>query len=57
MAHKFLEDDPFSADAYSKIGGVKRTLFDAMELEFLKRMDFNLFIDEATINEFSSLYL
>ena len=50
---KFHEDDYYSLNYYSKLGGIPKKEIINLEYEFLKLMDFNLFIKEELYEKYN----
>lgn len=46
VAIKYNEDDFFSNEFYSKVGGVSKKEIDNLEYEFLTLIDFNLYVSD-----------
>lgn len=49
---KFNEDNYYSTNFYSKLGGVSKKEIIILEYEFLNLIDFKLFIDEKLFNKY-----
>ena len=52
IAIKYNEDNYYSMQIYSKIGGVTIAELNNLEFEFLKLIKFNLFIPEILYNKY-----
>ena len=50
---KFNEDNFYSNKIYAKICGINKEEINKLEIEFLKLIDFNLFVDEEIFFEYS----
>ena len=50
---KFHEDDYFSLDYFSKLGGIPKKEIINLEYEFLKLIDFNLFIKDDLYEKYN----
>jgi hypothetical protein len=46
VAIKYNEDDFYSNTYYSKIGGITLQEMNSLEVEFVKLMDFRLFVND-----------
>ena len=54
VAIKYNEDDFFSNEFYSKVGGVSKKEINKIEYEFLSLIDFSLFVDEEIYNKYNN---
>jgi hypothetical protein len=52
LAIKYNEDIYYSNKFYAKVGGVSNEVLNNIEIEFLKLIDFSLFIDEEIFHEY-----
>lgn len=46
IAIKWHDDEYYKNEYYAKIGGINAKEMNALESEFLKLMDFRLFVDQ-----------
>ena len=44
VAVKFLDDDYYNNEAFAKIGGVSKEEINALELEFLDFLDYDIWV-------------
>lgn len=56
LAVKYNEDDYYSNNYYSKVGGVSITELNALELEFVKLIKYSLFIKREVFDKYK-IYL
>ena len=42
LAAKFLDDHYYNNAYYAKIGGIQKSEINLLEIEFVRRIDFNL---------------
>ena len=54
VAIKYNEDDFFSNEFYSKVGGISKKEINKIEYEFLSLIDFSLFVDEEIYNKYNN---
>lgn len=45
LASKYIDDDVFNNEVFSKLGGVSLHSMNVMEIEYLNRLGFDLYID------------
>ena len=54
LAIKYNEDDIYDNNLYSRVGGISAQEFCKLELEFVKGLDYNLFVDEDFFDKYDS---
>ncbi|CCK68638.1 Pcl5p KNAG_0B01960 [Huiozyma naganishii CBS 8797] len=54
LAHKFLTDNTFSAETWSKISGLPKKTLSDMERWVLKKLDYNLFVEAETMTKWNT---
>jgi len=52
-AAKFYEDEPKTNEFYARVGGIPLDEMNALELEYLKLLDFHLLIEWRTYEQYS----
>ena len=53
IASKYSEDHYFSNKHYSKVGGISQEDIDMLEKEFLRTIDYNLFVSQEELANYA----
>lgn len=54
---KYNEDDYFSNEFYSRVGGVQKSEIDRLEYSFLNLSGYNLYVNEEVFDRYNSYLL
>ncbi|KAF9444136.1 hypothetical protein P691DRAFT_361034 [Macrolepiota fuliginosa MF-IS2] len=55
MANKFLDDNTYTNKTWSEVSGIELKAINDMEQEFLRGVDYNLYVDKATYEAWLNL--